>query len=125
MTHAAESAIQHSLRSYASSQAHLIVDTYSKDEVRRKASVRNVADRQQLQQAIAEEMFLQEYTEMRTWPLGDIQALARQLGVAEETLKSTGCDSAHLSWLVIMLLVRNKHKYSVKMTPKGRRIVLC
>lgn len=120
-----ELAIQHSLRSYASIQAASTVESYSKDEVRRKASVRNVTTQEQLKQAISEEMFLQEYTEMRTWPLGDIQSLARHLGVVEETLGSRGCDAAHLSWLVIMLLVRDKHRYAVKMTSKGRRIVLC
>lgn len=116
-----EKAIQKQIRIYADHESKKLIETFTSDEIKEKCHVRNI-NREMLQVVIANEIFIQEYTNMALWPLKDVEDLAKQLHIK---WSGSHCDSVHLSWLVCMTIVRENVPYKIKINGSERRIVLC
>ena len=112
---------QRQFRIFSANEASKILESYSSEEIRKKCKTRHVKTSQELFKHIEKEIFIKEYVSMNLWPLKDIEALARRLG-----MKWSGeqCDAPHLSWLVCLVLVRDNIPFQVENRGCERRIIV-
>jgi len=99
---------------FAQQSAHKIVSNYSRNEVEKRAKLRNISTQQplelqksQLQDQITREIYILEISNLTLWPTSKIYSLSRKLKIKPQDFP----DTVHLAWIIALTIIRDKIPY--------------